>query len=107
MDEKIRESEYGGSPQNLHISRHGEELHVEMTYPNLGEGRCTHVVINQESVRASDGIRVHYDYQRDGFVIEQPKSHMEDRGTYDEEVIEWVETGFFGSWALEEPRPPT
>lgn len=75
--QEIHHSEYTGQ-NNFHINVHGNELHVELTYPprddaNEAEkpGQIRYVVVDQESVRASDGVRLHYDYQRDGFVIEQ------------------------------------
>lgn len=35
---KICESEYGDNPNNFHISKHGDEIHVELTYPNIATG---------------------------------------------------------------------
>ncbi len=56
-------------------------------------------------MRASDGIRVHYDYNRDGFVVEQPRDHyvkLSDK-SYDT-VTDWIEVGFFQSWAINDPN---
>jgi hypothetical protein len=56
-------------------------------------------------VRASDGIRLSYDYARDGYVVEQPKPKLvavDHHGTpclaHEED---WIEVGFFGAWALD------
>lgn len=49
----------------------GDEVHVDLWYPIL-DGHPKYVVVNQVSVRASDGVRLSYDYTRDGFVVEQP-----------------------------------
>ena len=94
---KIFESEYGDSPNNFDIYKNDDVLIVNLTYPPYKDsdnkyGKCQHVEINQESVRASDGIRVHYDYDRDGFVIEQPIPA--------EDIInkKWVEVAFVASW---------
>lgn len=106
---KIHESEYGESPLNFHVAKHGDELHVELTYPPWTDadnknGQCRHIHINQEAVRASDGIRVHYDYSRDGFVVEQPRPYMvlEDDCYHCRET--WIEVGFFQSWAFDRPN---
>ena len=108
---KIHESKYGDSPMNFHVSKHGDELSVTLTYPPWTDadnrnGQCRHIRINQEAVRASDGIRVHYDYTRDGFVVEQPRPFLvkkgETRNSISYESGEtWIEVGFFQSWAFE------
>jgi hypothetical protein len=97
----IRESEYGNSPNNLHIVRRGEEVGVTMTYPSVEGERVRHVYVNQESVRGSDGIRMHYDYERDGFVIEQASRFAWPVG---DPICDpdWKEVAFIQSWAREE-----
>lgn len=100
---KIFESEYGGGPNNFHITKDGEQLNVELTYPPKVDGSNPHnqvryVFIDQESARASDGIRVYYDYERDGFVIQQASTFEWDA---DDEVQDedWQEVAFVESWA--------
>jgi hypothetical protein len=107
MFKKIHESEYGDSPLNFHVDKRGDELHVDLTYPPWTDadnknGQCRYVCVDQEAVRASDGVRLHYDYQRDGFVVEQPRPHMKVTGpnSYDS-VTEWIEVGFFESWKFD------
>ena len=102
---KIHDSEYTG-PCNFHVAKHNDEVHVELTYPKwtdadtTAEGGCRHVYVNQESVRASDGVRLHYDYERDGFVVEQPNPRLVCVGKNSYETPEnWIEVGFFKSWA--------
>jgi hypothetical protein len=103
---KLHESQYGEGPQNFHIAKHGDELHAVLTYPpwtdaDNTKGQCRYVYVNQEAVRASDGVRLHYDYERDGFVVEQPKPRLRALGgdSYTDEE-EWIEVGFFASWAF-------
>lgn len=103
-DKPIHESEYGQSPMNFHIAKHGDQLHVTLTYPPWTDAdntndQCRYIHVNQEAVRASDGLRLHYDYQRDGFVVEQKKPYWVKRpdGVY-EDAEEWIEVGFFKSW---------
>jgi hypothetical protein len=105
---KIHESGYGEGPLNFHIRKFGSELSATLTYPPWTDAdnktdQCRYVCVNQESVRASDGVRLHYDYQRDGFVIEQPRRRIKKTGpdTY-EEVEDWVEVAFCQSWHFEE-----
>jgi len=87
----IFESDYRAN--NFHISRNENELSVELTYPQVNTyGGCQYILVDQESVRASDGIRLHYDYERDGWVIEQPDNNEN-----------WKETAFAQSWARERP----
>jgi len=112
---KIHESEYGDSPNNFHVARNGNELRVELTYPPYTDaknehGKCRYVYVDQESVRASDGVRLHYDYERDGFVVEQPKSRVVALGNKSYTTVEdWIEVGFFESWHFndwENGNPP-
>lgn len=106
--QRLIESEYGQSPNNFHVSRDDDTLSVTLTYPNLGTpGAVQMVEINQESVRASDGIRVRYDYDRDGFVIEQPKPWArisEADPSFIDTGEDWIEVHFCQSWALGDPQ---
>ena len=117
MYQKIIESEYGEGTMNFHIAKRDDTVHVELTYPpwtdaDNSHDQCRHVFVNQESVRASDGIRVHYDYDRDGFVIEQPepyevKGKPTSHGTPVYEIREkWIEVAFCRSWAFDNLRAP-
>lgn len=96
--EKIHESEYGDEPHNFHVGKGGDTLTVELTYPPRSDvanthDQCRYIVVNQESVRASDGIRLVYDYDRDGFSIQQETS-----------PDNWQEVYFAMSWALDEEK---
>ncbi len=75
-------------------------LRVDLSYPSMQEGGPGQksVEINLVHVRASDGLRVSYDFSRDGWIVSQPK-----RGAWsaDEPIDEqWAEVGFFKSWAI-------
>lgn len=84
-----------------------KEKTIELKYPRL-EGNVTHLAIDLMDVRASDGIRISYDFDRDGWVIEQPKFTMVDKGVdkngtkLAEEIVDWKESAFVQSWAREE-----
>lgn len=107
MFKKIHESEYGQGPMNFHVAKSDDTLDVTLTYPPWTDAdnknnQCRHIHVNQEAVRASDGIRLHYDYERDGFVVEQPRTRLVATGKNSyEERDEWVEVGFFQSWRFD------
>ena len=108
---KITESEYGDSPNNYHIHRDYSTINVTLTYPLRDNSQektikgCRYIFVNQESVRASDGVRLHYDYERDGWVIEQAS-----RFSWTEKEVDaaeakclpldsdWQEVAFVRSW---------
>lgn len=102
-------------PLNFEVVKHHDEVHVSVLYPprsnaenqlpHADAARCRYVVVQQESVRASDGVRLHYDYARDGFVVEQPHERLvkTSDNTYESET-DWVEVGFFRSWAFAEDQ---
>lgn len=105
---KIHQSEYGDSPVNFHVNKYGNELHVELTYPPWTEaddtkGQCRYIRVNQEATRASDGVRLYYDYDRDGFVVQQPKPHLRlIKDSHYDSWEEWIEVGFFPSWRFDQ-----
>lgn len=101
--EEIRKSAYGGSPNNVFITRRGRTLELRHTYPEITEFGIKYFEIDQESVRASDGIRLHYDYDRDGWIIEQP-TKLCWSSTDTECDMGWKEVAFIQSWALEEEQ---
>ena len=75
------------------------ELHINLFYPTLSN--IKYFCIGLMDVRAADNIRVGYDYERDGWVIEQMPCVEHDGFTVIETVDEpWQEVAFVGSWAL-------
>lgn len=104
---KIHESDYDS--QNYHVARYGTDLLVDVTHPPYDDKeapeRVRYVQVNQESVRASDGVRLYYDFERDGFVVQQPKFRTVETGPMSsEEVTDWIEVGFFQSWHFGGPN---
>jgi hypothetical protein len=78
------------------------EKYIPLEYPKQGDN-VNHLKINIETVRASDGIRVSYDFGRDGWKIEQPRyTDVLVRDNVYDQVCEWVEMSFLQSWALED-----
>ena len=74
---------------------------VEMAYPR--QNKIKHIDVGISDVRASDGIRITYDFDRDGYIIEQPTQLSWD---VDDEVCDqkWKEVAFIQSWALEKEQ---
>ncbi len=76
-----------------------EVAFVELWYPNVN--KCTTLDIGLMSVRASDGIRIKYDFERDGWVILQASIFEWDAD--DKECdSDYQEVAFVKSWAREE-----
>jgi hypothetical protein len=107
---RVIKSKYGGDPDNFHIGRMDNELYVTLAYPPRTDAdnknnQCRYVVVDQESVRASDGIRISYCYERDGYVIEQNAPTMEPTGPNSSKRVDrWREVFFAQSWALMSPE---
>ncbi|WP_019998879.1 hypothetical protein [Aureimonas ureilytica] len=99
--QKLIESDYGTAGNNFHVERRGQSLNVTLTYPAISKNGCVHVVVDQESVRASDGVRLTYDYDRDGWSIQQASrfAWSSDDKVCDED---WQEVAFIQSWARAE-----
>lgn len=101
MEELIRESDY--QQKNYDIFRDNDCLSVTLSYPNLIDGRVRFIEIDQESVRASDGMRLFYDYERDGWVIQKPVKLVWPADATDFDPG-WKEVAFIQTWALEEEQ---
>ena len=105
---KIHESAYGGTPDNFHIIRHDDELHVELTYPPYtdaeNKGQVRYVVFDQESVRATDGIRLSFDFDRNGYKVEQASTFTFE---CDDPICDpdWQEVAFVPAWGRRAPDP--
>lgn len=74
---------------------YGEELHLDLWYPRHEE--IKKLVVGLVDVRAADSIRISYDFDRDGYKIEQA-STFEWSG--DDEVCDpdWQEVAFVKAW---------
>jgi hypothetical protein len=83
----------------------GDTILIDLYYPRT-EGHAQYIEVGLLDVRASDGIRVSYDFDRDGYMIEQPWYEeveiTKPDATYRSfnQVEHWQEVGFFRSWAL-------
>lgn len=84
--------EYGLEGEKLRIQRRDNMISIELVYP---ERPAPMIHLDQESVRASDGIRMQFDYARDGWVIFKPNWRQ------NPDDPEWLEVIFVSSWLLE------
>ncbi len=81
-------------------------LHVDLLYPDCaGEDHIRRVEIGLLHVRAADDIRISYDFDRDGYIIEQSSIFSWDLA---DEVCDpdWQEVAFIQAWAREKPGQP-
>ena len=86
-------------------THHGDELHIDFWYPDTDNADVRKFVIGLMDVRASDKIRVSYDKDRDGWVIEQASMFSWDAD--DTECDEdWQEVHFVKSWARAKQYQP-
>lgn len=85
------------------VERWFDEVKIDLMYPPYENDKentnAKYIEINLSAVRATDGVRIHFNYERGGWVIEQPT------GNYDEQNLEiWEESAFLESWAKDKER---
>lgn len=91
-------------PEGTHwpewVKHEGKGVAVDLWYPRLDDSPCAEVRIGLMDVRAADGIRVHYDFDRDGWVIRQERmvEIMGGNGVASKDPEEWVEVAFVPAW---------
>lgn len=76
-----------------------DELHIELWYPGV-EDNINKIVLGLMHVRASDSIRISYDFARNGWKIEQASIF---EWSVDDEICDpdWQEVAFVQSWGRE------
>lgn len=86
--------------------QYGDELHLDFWYPRNEEPQAVRkMVIGLSDVRAADSIRVSYDFDRDGWKIEQASTFSWD-GDDEKCDPDWQEVAFVKAWAREKPEAP-
>jgi hypothetical protein len=80
----------------------GTTRYVELSYP-LQE-QPAYVTISLSHVRAADDVRISYDFERDGWIIEQASIFEWDG---DDQVCDadWAEVAFAKAWARKQQAP--
>jgi hypothetical protein len=79
----------------------GDTMFASLWYPRSSEKK--YIEVDLIDVRAADGIRISYDFDRDGYVIEQAS----DFGPWElgeESDPDWQEVAFVKAWAREKKR---
>lgn len=76
-----------------------DTIRVELAYPRV-EGAAKYVEVDLIDVRAADGVRLSYDFERDGWVIEQA-STFEWEADDDKCDPDWKEVAFVQAWGRE------
>jgi hypothetical protein len=79
--------------------RYGDAIHIDLWYPGV-EGNAKYIVLGLMHVRAADGIRISYDFERDGYKIEQASKFQWEA---DDPICDpdWQEVAFIKAWARE------
>lgn len=74
-----------------------ESIYIELMWPRL-EGHVKSFIIGLSDVRAADDIRVSYDFDRDGWKIEQASKFS---WNADDPIRDpdWQEVGFVRAWS--------
>ncbi|MEQ8770075.1 MAG: hypothetical protein RIB60_06155 [Phycisphaerales bacterium] len=85
---------------NLRMNRSGDTAYITMEYPR-NEGEIGKLILDISECRAADGIRVSYDFKRDGWKIEQASRFCWPSG---DEVCDpdWQEVAFVKAWGRED-----
>lgn len=74
----------------------GDTLRVDLWYPR-SEDRYRFIELGLCDTRAADSLRISYDFERDGYKIEQAsKFEWEHNGPMDRD---WQEVAFIQAWA--------
>lgn len=85
----------------IHVT--GNTVNVDMEYPRSSPNAVRYVQVGVTDVRAIDDIRVSYDFDRDGWSIEQQSVFQWEP---DDTVCDpgWKEVAFVKAWSLEKPQ---
>lgn len=76
---------------------------VKLVKVDLGRWDPTTAEIHLMDTRASDGLRITYDFNRDGWSVQQPRSVMRETGpNRAEQVTTWHEVHFAPSWKFDD-----
>jgi len=87
----------------IDLSLYERTFAVDLCYPRSEDERPNAVEVGMMCVRAADSVRVSYDFERDGWKIEQATRFCWE---VDEEPDPaWKEVAFVEAWASKLPEP--
>ena len=72
-------------------------FHVALSYPNINP--IDKICVGLEHVRAADDIRISYDFDRDGYKIEQASTFSWVSDDPNCGNMDWQEVAFIQAWA--------
>lgn len=77
------------------FTKRGDTLGVELCYPRSSKFKF--VEVDLMDVRAADSVRLHYDFERDGWVIEQASIFQWE---ITDKICDpdWQEVAFISAW---------
>ena len=86
--------------------KHGREAHFDFSYPDTGEDKICFFVIGLMDTRATDDIRISFDKDRNGWLIERrlPYRITGPKDVLSESVVKegWIEAALLPSWPFED-----
>lgn len=82
------------------VSRCGSDVEVELLYPRNNPVNA--IQVGLVDVRAADNVRLWYDFERDGWVVEQASRF--EWGADEEVDWDWQEVAFIQAWARKVDR---
>lgn len=91
------------------IKRQGDVLVVELFYPRTpspDRPNVSTVEVGLMDVRASDSVRVSYDFERDGWVIKQASVFEWGEDDETDGDSDWQEVAFVKAWGRQRVPPP-
>jgi hypothetical protein len=81
----------------------GDTMRVNLWYPGLESRQVKKIEVGLMDVRAADSIRIEYDFDRDGWSVQQASTfewHADDKVC----DSDWQEVAFIEAWAREKPN---
>lgn len=87
---------------DFEVHEEARSASFQFWYPRT-EGHVNELLVGLSDVRAADSILIHYDFDRDGYVIQQASRFSWAEG---EEIDQdWQEVAFIQAWARDSERP--
>jgi hypothetical protein len=78
------------------VCRYGTDVAVDILYPRNNEVQAVQVGLSD--VRAADNVRVSYDFERNGWVVQQASTFEWSGDAAEECDPDWQEVAFVPAW---------
>jgi hypothetical protein len=76
----------------------GDTLHIDLWYPRSDDFEVKQIQIGLMDVRVADDIRVSYDFDRNGWVVQQASVFEWEPGDTEQDHG-WTEVAFIKAWS--------